>query len=59
MSPKRILLESKTTIPSNSTYKTQSELNRKGRPMIHYYGLRTRRFQFSTRRNRNELQINI
>lgn len=46
-------------IPSNSTYKTQSELNRKGRPMIHYYGLRTRRFQFSTRRNRNELQINI
>ena len=47
------------TNPSNSTYKTQSELNRKGRPMIHYYGLRTIRFQFSTRRNRNELQINI
>ena len=59
MSPKRIFIESKMTNPSNSTYKTQSELNRKGRPMIHYYGLRTRRFQFSTRRNRNELQINI
>lgn len=31
MSPKRILIESKMTNPSNSTYKTQSELNRKGR----------------------------
>ena len=28
MSPKRILIESKMTNPSNSTYKTQSELNR-------------------------------
>ena len=27
MSPKRLLLESKITNPSNSTYKTQSELN--------------------------------
>ena len=28
MSPKRILIESKMTNPSNSTYKTQSGLNR-------------------------------